>query len=414
MVVNYVNMNIKSDFPIFNNRNLVYMDNASTTQKPKVVLDAEIEFYTNYCANIHRGIYKISELATIKYSDTRKKVSEFMSELFQTKYSSDEIIFTNNTTDSINKFAFGLIDYLSNGGIILLSDLEHNSNLLPWYRLAELNSKIEIIKIPLKKYSLDFEWFKEFVDSRHDEIKVISITGMSNVIGEMININKYIELSREYSIPIHIDGAQLIAHQWMHNNKLLKPTAISYSAHKIMGPTGVGVLAVDKEFSQNLKPIFLGGGTISEISDNDYSLVEFCESFDAGTPNIAGVVGLKASLEYILRLRENARESFTNRIHEIILDLKVGLSKIDGIEVINDINDSCIVTFRHRSVHSHDIAQILADDDICIRAGMHCAHIFHHRNDLTNTVRVSPYIYNDLNDSQRLLSMLSSGIKYYL
>ena len=290
-------MNIRNDFPILNsqqskNNKLIYFDNASTTQKPKIVIDSIVDFYTNYNANVHRGSYAIAEKATKVYEEARNKIAHFINADI------NEIIFTSGTTQSINFIAYTYGNSLKNGDEIILTEMEHHSNIVPWQMLVK-NKNIKLKYIPLSdKGELNLKKVKQLITKK---TKLISIIHMSNIIGTINPINDIIDIANKNKIPILIDAAQSIAHQKI-NVKKLNCDFLAFSGHKLMGPTGIGILYINKRIANSISPFMRGGHMIKTVSYNSSTWNDIPWRFEAGTGNIAQAIALSRSIDYLKKI----------------------------------------------------------------------------------------------------------------
>ena len=398
--------NIKKEFPIFSNYpKLVYLDNAATTQKPKQVLDALNDFYTKSNANVHRGIHKLSELATEKYEEARKNVAEFISA------SPEEIIFTGGTTDGLNALAnslnrsqeiFGKHPSHANKNLqILSSDIEHHSNLLPWTRLAN-KSNIFFAGVD-KNYQIDLNELEEI--KRKHRIDIVAITMMSNVTGTITPIEKIRELFPD-SILI-VDAAQAIAHMPIDVKKL-GVDFLAFSGHKIYGPTGIGVLFGKHELLEKLEPLKVGGGMISEVYKDKSVWADVPEKHEAGTPPIAQAIGLSEALHFMKKADFKNIQKHEDELRAYAVKAFNQIPEIELYHPDLSTQAGAVISFNIKRIHGHDTAQVLADQDIAVRAGHHCAQIFHREVlEVAGSVRASLAIYNKPADIDKLIK----GIK---
>ena len=397
----------KSDFPIFKtNPKLIYLDNAATTQKPQVVIDAISKYYSNSNANIHRGIYTLSEDSSDQYEQTRKKVAEFINS------KSEEIIFTSGTTDSINSLASSLSESFKPGDTIIISQFEHHSNILPWQILVEkykLNLKYINVTSELE---IDMNHFKQLLDTT-EKLKLVAITGLSNVTGSLIPIEKIVTLTHSAGGQIVIDAAQLIPHIQIDIKKL-DIDYLAFSAHKMYGPTGVGVLYGKKNLLEQIKPFRVGGGMVSKVGKNSFEPKKVPTKFEAGTPNIAGIIAFGTTIDYIKSIGAKKIQQYEKKLTK---HARKKLSSLPNLELYypdNIQNHSSVISFNVKNIHSHDTAQILADENIAVRAGHHCAQIL--TRDILNqnsTVRMSLGIYNDFDDIEKLISGIRKVLKTF-
>jgi cysteine desulfurase / selenocysteine lyase len=396
---------LRSDFPIFrkkiNGKDLVYLDNASTTQKPYSVINSITDFYSNYNSNIHRAVYQLAEEATKMYERSREKIANFIN------VRPEEIIFTRNTTESINLIAHSWARLnLKKGDCIAITEIEHHSNIVPWQILSqEIGTRLEYVGIDENGF-LDFESMIELISSR--KLKLISISHMSNVLGTIVPIEKIIKIAHEYGIPVIVDGAQSVPHMPI-NVKNMDCDFLVFSAHKMLGPTGVGVLYAKKEYLDKMKPFMSGGDMIKEVFKFHTNYNEVPYKFEAGTPNIADVVGFGAAIEYLEKIgMENIRK------HEIYLT-KYALGSIlslNYVTVYGPKDPKCrgaVISFNIADIHPHDLATIMNHHGIAIRSGHHCAQVLMQRLDVPATSRASFYIYNTKEEIDKFVNAIKEA-----
>ena len=391
-------LNIKKDFPIFNKK-LVYFDNASTTQKPNSVINKLTEFYSNYNANIHRGSYEIAEKATYEYEHVRKLTAKYINS------KDEEIIFTSGTTESINLIAYSLSEKISKGDEIIISEMEHHSNIIPWQLITKkTNSSLDYIALN-NNGTLNTE-------SINDEIlsstKIISISHQSNVFGTINPIKNIIDKVKDMGVITLIDGAQAVPHLEVNLSEL-NPDFYVFSGHKILGPTGVGVLIGRNELLDKMEPFMGGGEMINKVSMQDATWNEIPWKFEAGTPNIAQVIGLGAAINYLMNIGLDKVHS-----HEQSL-LHYALNALEQNEDVtlygNPPERGAVIPFNLKNIHPHDLAKFLDLDGICIRAGHHCAQPIMDYLKVPSTARISMNIYNDENDIDHLLKGIEKTIR---
>jgi cysteine desulfurase / selenocysteine lyase len=383
---------IREDFPILKrvlrgNKKLVYLDNAATTQKPSSVIDAISNYYKNHNSNIHRGVHQLAEEATIQYESTREKVRKFINARSQ-----DEIIFTRNTTEAINLIAYSWgSKNIGKNDCILITEFEHHSNIVPWQMLAqEKNCNLEYVGMDEDGY-FDLVEYQELINL--NRVKLVSISQMSNVLGTIVPINRIIKMAHERGIPVLVDAAQSVPHMEVDVQEM-DCEFLAFSAHKMLGPTGVGVLYVKREILASMPPFLGGGDMIKEVDKYNTSYNELPYKFEAGTPNIADVVGFGASIDYLNRIGMSAV-----RTHEIDL-VRYTMERmrdIEGITIYGPLQPSArggVIAFNLGDIHPHDLATIMDDRGIAIRSGHHCAQILMRRLQVSATSRVSFYIYN--------------------
>jgi cysteine desulfurase/selenocysteine lyase len=396
---------LRSDFPIFrkkiNGKDLVYLDNASTTQKPYSVINSITDFYSNYNSNIHRAVYQLAEEATKMYEQSREKIANFINAR------PEEIIFTRNTTESINLIAHSWARLnLKKGDCIAITEIEHHSNIVPWQILSqEIGTPLEYVGIDENGF-LDFESMIELISSR--KLKLVSISHMSNVLGTIVPIEKIIKIAHEYGIPVIVDGAQSVPHMAV-NVKNMDCDFLVFSAHKMLGPTGVGVLYAKKEYLDKMKPFMGGGDMIKEVFKFHTNYNEVPYKFEAGTPNIADVVGFGAAIEYLEKIgMENIRK------HEIYLT-KYALESIlslNYVTVYGPKDPKCrgaVISFNIADIHPHDLATIMNHHGIAIRSGHHCAQVLMQRLDVPATSRASFYIYNTKEEIDKFVNAIKEA-----
>jgi cysteine desulfurase / selenocysteine lyase len=387
---------IRQDFPILkrcltNGKKLVYLDNSATTQKPKQVIDAICKYYSEYNSNIHRAVYQIADEATEEYEKTRENLRKFIN----AKYS-EEIIFTRNTTESINLIAYSWgRNNIKKGNKILLTDYEHHSNIVPWQMLCNHHgAKINYIDTDDNGY-LNMESFLNFLKDKGKgvETKLVSLSHMSNVLGTIYPVKDIIKIAHEKDIPVVLDGAQSVPHL---NTDVqdLDCDFLAFSAHKMLGPTGVGILYVKKEILECMPPFITGGDMIKEVHKESTVFNDLPYRFEGGTPNIADVIGFNAAIEYLKNIgMENVRE----HEKELMKYLYNNIKDIKDIKIYGppDIDDrGGLVSFNLDGIHPHDCATILNDFGVAIRSGHHCAQVLMEKLDIIASSRASVYIYN--------------------
>jgi cysteine desulfurase/selenocysteine lyase len=395
-------MNIRKDFPILNRKingnRLIYLDSAATSQRPSQVINSIKDFYEKYNSNIHRVIYALGEEATQIYEQTREKVAKFINS------SKDEIIFTRNTTESINLAVFSYFDdIITSKDTVLLTEMEHHSNIVPWQILCKnKKAKLDYLKFD-KNGKISLEELRSKLST--GKIKVLAITHASNVLGTINPIKEISKICRKYNTLLFVDGAQAIPHLKV-DVKDLQCDFYCFSAHKMLGPFGVGILFARKELINKMKPYQTGGGTIIEVTKQDTRFLDTIERFEAGTPNIADVIAVSAALDYLNKLgMENVRKHEINLIKYALQKL----SNIKGLEIYGTRNAderTGLISFNINNVHPHDIATILDDKGIAIRASHHCAMILHKKLNILASARASFYIYNTKDDIDKLVKAL--------
>ncbi|MFH1533621.1 MAG: cysteine desulfurase [Nitrospirota bacterium] len=395
---------IKSQFPIFADKKLVFLDSAATSQKPKVVIDAITNYYTKFNANVHRGIYTLSEKATQAYSDTRETVKKFINSKHV-----HEIVFTRNTTESINLVAYTWGEKnIKAQDEIIVSALEHHSNLVPWQELCK-RKKAKLKVIPLKNdYTLDMDEYEKLLTAR---TKLVAITAMSNVTGTIPPLKRIINEAHKKGAKVLIDGAQSAAHSETDVQKL-KCDFFVFSGHKCLGPTGVGILYAKEELLNKMPPFLFGGDMIEKVGQFSSTFAPLPNKFEAGTPNIADVIALKPALEFLQKIGLNA-------IHKHEQELKkYAIKKFSAHPQVTlhtpPLNQSgSTLSFTIKGIHPHDIATIFNSENVCIRAGHHCAQPLMDRLHIHSTARMSFYLYNTLQDVDRAEKALIKTLKTF-
>ena len=386
----------REDFNFFK-KDIIYFDNAATSLKPKVLLETLEDYYNNYSSNVHRGDYDIAIKADNKYEEARKKVANFINA------SNEEIVFTSGTTDSLNKIVLGYFsDYLNDGDEVLTTQAEHASLILPFFELKD-KKNISIKYIPLNsEYTFTLEDLKNNVT---DKTKVIAISHVTNVIGDIRPIKEIVEYAHKNNIKVLVDAAQSVPHMKV-DVKDLDVDFLAFSMHKMLGPTGVGILYGKKELLLNTKPIIVGGGMNGSYEfDGTRIYSDLPHNLEAGTPNIAGVIATGAVIDYINSIGIEKIEE-----HEIELKkyLVEKLEKNSNIVIYNKNTSTGLVTFNYNGIFSQDLAIVLNNHDICVRAGNHCSKLLKNELGVKNTVRVSLYLYNTKEEIDKLVSILNN------
>ncbi len=398
---------MKSDFPIFkNNPGLIYLDSAATSQKPQIVIDAVKDFYENYNANVHRGIYKISERATEAYEETRKKVAKLIN-----AKSEKEIIFTRNTTEAINLVAKSWAkDNIKSEDEVLLSEMEHHSNIVPWQQLSN-EQNVFLIYINVKDYKLDLESAEKQINESKPALT--AITHISNTLGTINPVRKLADLTHKNGGLILVDAAQSVPHMKVDVQEM-DADFVVFSGHKMLGPTGVGILYVKEEILKDMNPFMTGGGMIKSVNKFDTEYEDYPNKFEAGTPDIAAVIGLSAAIDYINEMGIDKIEEHERNLTKIALEK---LKEVPGLQILGlpfSEERAGVISFALDGVHPHDIAQLLDEDDIAIRAGHHCNHVLMKEVlKVPATARISFHIYNEEKDIDNLVESLKKVIEVF-
>jgi cysteine desulfurase/selenocysteine lyase len=401
---------IRKDFPIltrkFNGKPFIYLDNAATTQKPLSVINKISDYYSSYNSNIHRAVYDVAEEATDAYELTREKVCRFINAT-----STEEIIFTRNATEAINLVAYSWgRKNIKEGDIIILSEQEHHSNIVPWQILAkEKNAEIKFLKIN-ETGNLNLDELEFYLNNNN--IKLISLCHMSNALGNIVPIDQIIDMVHGYGLPILVDGAQSVPHIKTDVTSL-DCDFLAFSAHKMLGPTGVGILYTKKNILEEMDPFICGGDMIKEVHKENTSFNDLPYRFEAGTPNIADVIGFSAAIDY---LNEIGMDNIRNHEIDITKYALKRMSELKQIKLYGDTdirNRGGIISFNLGDIHPHDLATILNDHGIAIRSGHHCAQILMEKLDVSATSRASFYIYNTKEEINIFINALGEAIKLF-
>jgi len=424
--------NIKKDFPLLNkkinNKQIVYLDNAATTQKPDAVIYAISDYYNKYNANVYRGIYKISEEATVEYELAHARVADFIS------CHKEEIIFTKNTTESINLLAYSFLNstlligeinkndnkkeskednkeenlfILNKGDEILLTEMEHHSNLVPWQQLAKkLGLKLRFMKIDKKgKFIIDKRLFTE-------KTRIVAVTHVSNVLGTINDVKKIVKLAHMQNALVVVDAAQSVPHMPVNVHEL-DCDFMAFSGHKMLASTGIGCLYGKKKLLEKMQPFMYGGGMIHLVDCENTSWNNLPMKFEAGTPPIAEAISMTAAIDYL------TKQGMKNiRRHEMELTTYAleRLKKIKGLVIYgpDTAEERCgVISFNLKNIHPHDIATVLDKENIAIRAGNHCSQPLMNALQTNATCRVSFYLYNTFDDIDRLVKCLEKVKKIF-
>ena len=401
---------VREDFPILkreiNGYPLAFLDNAATTQKPQCVIDALVRFYENYNCNVSRGVYTLAEEATGIYEEGRKTVAKFIG-----AESCGNIIFTRGTTESINLVASAWSQpNLKAGDRIIVTEMEHHSNLVPW-QLAAQSSGVELIFCPITPEGrLDLEVLEELLT---DSVKLLAVTAVSNVLGTANPIAKIVEKVHERDVPVLVDAAQAVARMPIDVSEW-DCDFLAFSGHKVYGPTGIGVLYAKNERLDEMRPYQGGGGMIRQVGQQSSTWADVPQKFEAGTPPVAEVFGLMSALEYIsnvgmLEIKKHEQDLMTHTLEK--------LQEFPDLELYGpaDSTDrSGVLSFNLREVHPHDVAQVLDENGIAVRAGHHCTQILHERLGIAASVRMSFGLYNEVPEIDRLFSALEQVRKFFI
>lgn len=389
---------IKKDFPIFTNKKISYLDSGATTQKPTQVIDAINEFYKNYNANPHRGAYSLSIEATEIYESTRAKIAKFINAKHP-----EEIIFSKNASESLNLIAYSYgLDNLKNGDDVVLSIMEHHSNLVPWqYVTKKTGSNLKYMYI-----NNEYEISKEEIESKITEnTKIVGITHVSNVLGTINNVKEIIKYAHKKGAIVIVDASQSIPHMKIDVQDL-DADFLVFSGHKMLAPLGIGVLYGKREILNQMNPFIMGGDMIEYVYEQETTYAPLPNKFEAGTQNVEGVIGLGAAIDYIENLGyENIEQIET----KLVKYARSELSKLEFLDIYmtpNESNHSSVISFNIKGVHPHDVASILDSEGVCVRSGNHCAQPLLRYLGFDSTCRASFYIYNTQEDVDNLVKAL--------
>ena len=378
---------IRNDFPILsrkihNNKPLVYFDNAATSQKPKQVIDAIDFYYRNYNANVHRSIHQLGEEATAKFEESHEKVADFIN-----ADSYQNIVLTKNTTESLNLAAYSLTAGLKKDDEIVISQMEHHSNFVPWQQLAKQRSlRLKFVKIN-EEGKLDEESIKQNITKK---TKIVSLTHVSNVLGTINPIKEIAKIAHENNALMVVDGAQSVPHMPVDVKKL-DADFYAFSGHKMLGPTGVGVLYGKKELLEDMQPFLYGGEMIREVRFDDTKFNELPWKFEAGTPNIVEGIGLGVAIDYLKKI---GMKQIQERDRELVDYAMEKLKDISGIAIYGPKERGSVISFNVNNIHAHDVSQILDSEGVAIRAGHHCCMPLMSVLGVAATARASFYLYN--------------------
>ena len=394
-------MNVDKDFPMLN-KNIIYFDNSATTLKPKCVIDAMNDYYENYSANAHRGDYNISFKVDDEIDQAREAVKKFINARRK-----EEIIFTSGATESLNMIVFGFFEnILKENDEVILSKSEHASNILPWYILS-LKKKIKLKFIPLDEDNKIT--IQNLLRTITDKTRVISLAHITNVVGDIRNINEIIEIAHSNNIYTVVDASQSIPHI-KTNIKEMDPDFLVFSGHKMCGPTGIGVLYGKYELLLKMLPFKFGGGMNESFNEEKLILENIPTRFEAGTQNIAGIIGLKYAINYIESIGLDEIHK-----HEIYLKnyLIKRLKEIPYIKIYNENSESSIVLINADNILSGDLGLYLNSKNICVRSGTHCAKMLKEESNFNDTVRISLYFYNTYEEIDKLIDALKNKNEIY-
>lgn len=395
-------LNIKKDFPVLNNNpDLVYLDTGATALKPKCVIDKINEYYDKYGVNVNRGVYELSYEATTEYEETRTLTAKFLNAREK------EIVFTKGASNGLNMVALGFgMDYIQEGDEIITTELEHHSNVLPWMNVAKKkNATLKYIELD-STGRITVEAFKKTITEKS---KVLAITYVSNVMGYITPIKEIIKIAHEHNIIVVVDAAQAVPHMKVDVQDL-DCDFLAFSAHKMFGPTGFGILFGKYKYLKKMSPIEYGGDMIDVVGKYEATTKDAPYKFETGTPPIAEAIAFKEAIKYIESIGYD-------RIHEheqILLNYaREKLSKVEGITIYNPTAETAIITFNINKAHPHDAATIFDEYHVALRAGHHCAQLITKWLDCVATLRACIYVYNDYHDIDVFVEAVKAAVKYF-
>lgn len=392
-------VDVRADFPILSRqiygRRLVYLDSAATSQKPRAVLRALQDYYETSNANVHRGVYLLAEEATEAYESARARVARFVG-----AGSTEEVVFTRNATEAINLVAFCWgHEHVGSGDTVVISAAEHHSNFVPWQRLAgERDSRLQFIDLN-SDGTLDLGSFEGILTA--STVKLVAVAAVSNVLGSINPVHEIVRLAHRAGALVLVDAAQMAPHMPLDVGAM-GADFVAFTGHKMLGPTGIGVLWAKADLLEAMPPFLSGGEMIRRVTESGSTWNDLPWKFEAGTPNIAGAVGLGAAIDYLEHLSMEAVRRHEVGLVEYTLE-RLGL--IDGVTILGPRDPSIrggVVAFTVDEVHPHDLASILDREGVCVRAGHHCAQPLHEHLGIGASARASFYVYNDHDDVDAL------------
>lgn len=399
---------VREDFPILkrriNDQPLTYLDNAATAQKPKQVIEAMTNYYKSYNANVYRSVHTLSGEATQAYEEVREKVSKFIG-----AKQKEEIIFTRGTTASLNHLARSLASKIEAGDEILLTYMEHHSNIIPWQQLAkEKNANLVYVQLTADG-TIDLEDYKNKLNAK---TKIVSFTHVSNILGTINPVQKMTELAHEKGAIVIVDGAQAVPH-FEINVQTLDVDFYAFSGHKMLGPTGIGILYGKMKWLEAIEPAEFGGEMIEFVQENESTWAAIPNKFEAGTPNISGAIGLGAAIDYLNTIGMKNIETYEYNLFQYLYKKLIVL---DGIKIYGPDNlgeRSGVVSFNLDDIHPHDLSTALDLEGIAIRAGHHCGQLLMRQLNVVATSRISLYFYNTKEEIDQTIQALKNAKEFF-
>jgi len=394
-------LDVKKDFPLFDHNDIVYLDTAATALTPKNVVNALCAYYNESSANVHRGVYKLSHEATNRYNETRQAVADFIGADF------DEIVFTRGASSALNLVAFGYgLANLQEGDEIVVSELEHHSNFLPWQQVAK-KTGAKLVYVPLSETGrIEVEAFESVVNAN---TKIVALTHVSNVMGYITPIREITKIAHKHGAVVSVDAAQSAPHIAIDVREI-DCDFLAFSSHKMLGPKGLGVLYGKKKRLYEMEPVEYGGDMVETAGKEGSTWQAPPIRFETGTPPIDGVIAFSEALKYLKTLGFDAIAKHEKRLKDYVLK---AFSKIEGVTVYNPTSDTGMLTFNLESVHPHDVVTVLDEDNIAVRAGHHCAQPLMQWLNVPATLRASFYIYNTLEDCDRLIESVKKASRFF-
>ncbi|QMS84445.1 aminotransferase class V-fold PLP-dependent enzyme [Candidatus Xianfuyuplasma coldseepsis] len=392
---------LRNDFPVLSDPKLIYLDSAASSLKPQVVMDAMDEYYANYGVNVHRGVYNLSYVATTKYEEARQQVASFINASFH------EIVFTRGASSALNLIAssYGL-NNLGPDDEIIVSELEHHSHVLPWQNVSRITGA-KLIYVPLNEEGrITTENVKKVLSTN---TKIVALTYVSNVMGYITPIKEIIHLAHEVGAVVSVDAAQATPHMTVDVQEL-DCDFLAFSGHKMLGPTGVGVLYGKRHLLDAMPPIEFGGDMNDNVNKYDASWKEVPYKFETGTPPIAEVIGLGKAISYLQAIGLDNIHHHEQELHDYVVSK---MEAIDGVEIYNKTAETGVISFNLSGVHPHDAVTFFDQENICMRAGHHCAQLVIKWLEVAATLRVSFYIYNTKDDADRFIEVLHQARDFF-
>lgn len=393
------------DFPLLQNRKISYLDSGATTQKPVQVIETVDNFYENNNANPHRGAYSLSIEATEEYENTRTKIAKFINAKHR-----EEIIFSKNATESLNLIAYSYgLDNLKKDDEIVISIMEHHSNLVPWQKVAKTTGA----KLNYMYINDEFELSDEEIESKiTDKTKIVGITHVSNVLGTINNVEKIIKYAHKKGAIVVVDASQSIPHMKIDVQKM-DADFLVFSGHKMLAPLGIGVLYGKREILNKMNPFLMGGDMIEYVYEQDTTFAPLPNKFEAGTQNVEGVIGLGSAIDYIEKIGYDSISKIEN---DVVSYAREKLKELDFITLYmtpNKENHQGVISFNINGVHPHDVASILDSNGVCVRSGNHCAQPLMRFLGIDSTCRASFYFYNTIEDVDKLVEALKKAYEMF-